>query len=274
HRHALRSRLRAFRHEGICPLFRAVPFPAGGGDRLHGKGSCGKGGSSGSRTRFRFRDALLAQRALRENLHQGRPPHGGGGLFKLLLRGKGGHGSLPQFARNPLDCGAEIMAKCPSITPEGCVLTFCTCRGGTNNSVIPDEALLMGTVRFLDPLKGKKMVEDFTSLVRSVSERRGIQADFSCPVPYLPLIHRKEDVERVEKFVRENMGEEAFFRLPAHVMSSEDFSFYLQKYPGVFVHLGSGNSSPLHSAGFDFDDKLLATGIRYFCILALDLFRD
>ena len=196
------------------------------------------------------------------------------GFFKILLRGKGGHGSLPQFARNPLDCGAEIMAQCPSITPEGCVLTFCTCRGGTNNSVIPDEAFLMGTVRFLDPYKGKIMVEDFASLVRSISERRGIQADFSCPVPYPPLIHRKEDVERVEALVRENMGEEAFFRLPSHVMSSEDFSFYVQKFPGVFVHLGSGNSSPLHSAIFDFDDKLLATGIRYFCTLALDLFRD
>ena len=56
-------------------------------------------------------------------------------------------------------------------------------------------------------------------------------------------------------------------------MSSEDFSWYLQKYHGVFCHIGSGESAQLHSQQFDFNDDLLPIGIRYFCLLAFELFR-
>ena len=196
------------------------------------------------------------------------------GFFQIRLQGKGGHGSLPHLSFNPLDCAAEIMYEAKKIVPEGNVLTFCSCNGGTNNSIIPDEALLMGTIRFLDPAKGEKMLHDFTLLVQNIAEKRKIKAHFSCPAPYLPVIHREEDFTRVKNIVESSMGENAFHTLSTHVMSSEDFSFYLQKYPGIFAHLGSGESAKLHSSGFDFDDTLLEKGIRYFCTLALELFAE
>ena len=197
------------------------------------------------------------------------------GFFRIKLYGKGGHGSLPHLSRNPLDCASAIMFEAKKIVPEGNVLSFCSCNGGTNNTIIPDEAELLGTIRFLDPEKGKKMLEEFEVLVNRIAEKYHIKVDFSCPVPYPPLINRKEDFEKVRKIVENEMGENAFHTLDSHVMSSEDFSFYLQKYPGVFVHLGSGDdSAALHSAGFDFDDHLLETGIRYFCTLALELFAE
>ena len=194
------------------------------------------------------------------------------GFFRIRLYGKGGHGSLPHLSRNPLDCASEIMYEAKKIVPEGNVLTFCSCNGGTNNTIIPDEAELMGTIRFLDPAKGKKMLEEFELLVKNTAEKSGIKADFSCPVPYLPVIHREEDFEKVKNIVENEMGKDAFHTLGSHVMSSEDFSFYLQDHPGIFAHLGSGDSAALHSSGFDFDDKLLVAGIRYFCTLALELF--
>lgn len=193
------------------------------------------------------------------------------GFFKIKLYGKGGHGSLPHLALNPLNCASEIMAEAQKIVPEGNVLSFCACNGGTNNTVIPDEAELLGTIRFLDALSGKKMVEDFEVLVKEIACKRKIKADFSCPVPYLPVTHRKEDFLKVKEIVEQEMGKDSFHTLPAHVMSSEDFCFYLQAHHGIFAHIGSGNSAPLHSSGFDFDDKLLQTGIRYFCTLALEM---
>ena len=132
----------------------------------------------------------------------------------------------------------------------------------------------MGTIRFLDPEKGKKMLDSFTLLVQEIAEKWQIKAFFSCPVPYLPVTHRKEDFEIVKNIVEKEMGSTTFHTLPSHVMSSEDFCFYLQKYPGLFVHLGSGDSAKLHSSGFDFDDTLLEKGIEYFCTLALELFAE
>ena len=195
------------------------------------------------------------------------------GFFRIMLHGKGGHGSLPHLANNPIDCATELMTSCRAIVPEGCVLTFCACNTGTNNIIIPADMELKGTVRFLEAEKGRKMVADFEKTVREICSRRGIGCDFSCPVPYLPVVNRAEDYEKVRRIVTENCGEEAFFELPEHTMSSEDFCWYLQKYHGVFCHIGSGDSVQLHSNQFDFNDDLLPVGMRYFCLLAFELFR-
>lgn len=191
------------------------------------------------------------------------------GFFYITLRGKGGHGSLPKRANNPLECAAEIIAECGKIVPEDCVLTFCRCAGGNCNNVIPETAELLGTIRFFAPDKGQKLVSDFENTVGQIAERRKIKCDFSCTVPCIPVINRTEDFERTRSVITRNLGADAFSELSAPSMIAEDFSWYLQKYPGIFCHLGAGNSSPLHSNRYDFDDGLLEYGIRYFCLMAL-----
>ena len=192
------------------------------------------------------------------------------GFFRIMIYGKGGHGSLPHLANNPLDCAAEIMTECRKIVPEDCVLTFCSCSGGNCNNVIPEVTELLGTVRFLEQEKGNKLLSDFENTVKQIAEQRKIDCDFSCPLPYIPLINRIEDFEKTKNIIIDNLGENTFGELPSHTMSSEDFSWYLQKYPGIFCHLGAGNSKTLHSNKYDFDDNLLEYGIRYFCIMALN----
>lgn len=194
------------------------------------------------------------------------------GFFRIILHGKGGHGSLPELANNPIDCAAEIISACAPLNRGGCVLTFCHCHAGANNIVIPDTMTLEGTVRFTDPGAGRRLLKDFQSAVEKIAERRGIVCGFSCPTPYAPVINRPEDYSRIRHLVTENAGADAFAELPNHTMSSEDFSWYLQKYRGVFCHIGAGELQPLHSSRFDFDDRLLSAGIRYFCLTALKLF--
>ena len=113
------------------------------------------------------------------------------------------------------------------------------------------------------------MLGDFEAVIRRISEKRGIRFDFSCPIPCIPVFNRPEDFGKVRRIVTGYLGGDAFCELPAHVMTSEDFSWYLEKYRGVFCHLGSGDSTPLHSDRYDFDDRLLECGIRYFCVMAL-----
>lgn len=191
------------------------------------------------------------------------------GFFQVALRGKGGHGSLPEKANNPLECAAEIIAECGKIVPEDCVLTFCRCAGGDCNNVIPETAELLGTIRFFDREKGQKLLSDFENTVGRIAERRKIECGFSCAVPCLPVINRAEDFERTRSVITRNLGDEAFAELSSPTMIAEDFSWYLKEYPGIFCHLGAGNSKPLHSNSYDFDDNLLAYGIRYFCLMAL-----
>ena len=191
------------------------------------------------------------------------------GFFQITLRGKSGHGSLPKKANNPLVCAAEIISECGKIVPEDCVLSFCQCTGGNCNNVIPETAELLGTIRFFDHDKGQKLLSDFENTVRQIAVRRKIQCVFSCDVPCIPVINRTEDYERTRSVIIGNLGDDAFSELSVPSMIGEDFSWYLQKYRGIFCHLGAGNSCPLHSNRYDFDDELLAYGIRYFCLMAL-----
>jgi len=191
------------------------------------------------------------------------------GFFHITLHGKGGHGSLPKQANNPLECAAEIIAECGKIVPEDCVLTFCQCVGGNCNNVIPETAELLGTIRFFDHDKGQRMLSAFEKTTGQIAERRKIECAFSCTVPCFPVINRAEDFERTRNVITRNLGDGAFSELPSPTMIAEDFSWYLKHYPGIFCHLGSGKSKPLHSNSYDFDDGLLAYGIRYFCLMAL-----
>ncbi len=74
-----------------------------------------------------------------------------------------------------------------------------------------------------------------------------------------------EDFEKTKNIIIDNLGENTFCELPSYTMSSEDFSWYLQKYPGNFCHLGTVNSKALHSNKYDFDDNLLELK-NIFCI--------
>lgn len=196
------------------------------------------------------------------------------GFFRIVLRGRGGHGSLPGAARNPIDCAADIMTASRAVVPSDCVLTFCSCHAGRNSTVIPELMELEGTIRFTDPEKGTRLLADFEKSVRDLAAEREIRCEFHSSLPYLPVINREEAFEKVRNLVSGWCGKEAFHELSGHTMSSEDFSWYLRRYPGIFCHLGAGPSAQLHSPQFDFDDRLLSAGIRYFCVLALGLFRS
>ncbi|MBO5724644.1 MAG: amidohydrolase [Lentisphaeria bacterium] len=192
------------------------------------------------------------------------------GFFRITIRGKGGHGSLPHLANNPLETASEILLESKKIIPPGCVLTICALKGGSNTNVIPETAVLQGTLRYLNEDEGRKMVSDFEDLCRRVSEKNKVQCDFSCNIPYPPTIVKQKGFALTKAVTERFLGKEAFLEMEKSSMSSEDLSFYLQKYEGVFCHLGAGTqSAPLHSDTFDFDDTLLERGITFFTGLAL-----
>ena len=197
------------------------------------------------------------------------------GFFKIVITGKGGHGSMPKRAKNPLETAAKIVTDTKKIIPDGCVLTVCALNGGSNSNVIPEQAELQGTIRFLDPESGEKMIKDFRKLCEELCKADEVQYDFQLDVPYPATINGKHGYELARNCTEKYLGADAFTEMPESSMSSEDFAFYLQKYDGVFCHLGTGDKTAnLHTDKFDFDDEVLERGIRFFVGLALDFQGD
>ncbi len=193
------------------------------------------------------------------------------GFFRITLTGKGGHGSMPALARNPLETAARIILETRKLVPEGCVLSFCACRGGSNSNVIPSVCGLEGTVRFLDEDAGRRMVSDFEQLCRKLCSEAGIQCDLVCDLPYPVTANSVRGYELARRTALEYLGPDGFAEMPRSSMSSEDFAYYLHETDGVFCHLGTGENGPaLHSDFYDFDDSVLEKGMRFFVGLALN----
>ena len=193
------------------------------------------------------------------------------GFFKIIITGVGGHGSAPKLAKNPLETAAKLITATKQIIPDGCVLTVTALNGGSNSNVIPEQAELQGTVRFLDPAAGEKMVADFEKLCKDICAADDVKCDFNLDIPYPVTMNSDNGCETARKCAEKYLGEESFKVMPESSMGSEDFAFYLQKYNGVFAFLGNGDKTAnLHTEKFNFEDSVLEKGIRYFVGLALD----
>lgn len=193
------------------------------------------------------------------------------GFFRIVITGKGGHGSMPQRAKNPLETAAKIVMGTKQIIPEGCVLTVCALNGGSNSNVIPEQAELQGTIRFLDQDAGEKMADDFRKLCEQCCANDGVTCDIDLDIPYPVTLNSKRGYELSKLCAQKYLGAAGFTEMPESSMSSEDFAYYLQKYDGAFCHLGTGDKTAnLHTETFDFDDAVLEYGIRFFVGLALE----
>ena len=93
----------------------------------------------------------------------------------------------------------------------------------------------------------------------------GAACDVSCDTDnYVKLV----------KKLRETFGDARYVELPEPSMGAEDFAYYLQRCPGVYVKLGVGEEAPpLHNSKFDFPDEAIEPGIRYFVGFALAALR-
>ena len=193
------------------------------------------------------------------------------GFFKIQLTGIGGHGSMPQNARNPLETAAKLVSAGKKIIPPGCVLTFCAINGGSNTNVIPETCELQGTLRFLEPADGERLVVDFKKLCGDICDADNVRWNLDLKVPYPPTCNRQYGYDTAKSVACNYLGDNGFVEMASSSMSSEDFAYYLQKYDGVFCHLGTGeNGARLHTECYDFDDRILEFGIRFLIGVALE----
>ncbi len=184
--------------------------------------------------------------------------------FSIVVRGKGGHGSAPHLAVDPILVASHIVVNAQSVVSRSidplkpAVVSFGMVRGGTAYNIIPGEVSLIGTVR------------SFESSVQSLAERRlkeiaeetcqafGALAEFKYEKGYPPLVNHSAMVDFVIDVARKTLGEGCVKPIDP-IMGGEDFAYYLQKVPGAFLFFGMGDRMkfPHHHPGFDLDEAAL-----------------
>ena len=190
--------------------------------------------------------------------------------FKVTIRGRGGHSSRPHQAVDPVVAAAAVVVELQSVVSrridpqQAAVLSVCRIAGGELANVIPDEVVLEGTARALDMNVAAALESGLREVVDAVSRAHRTSCEIDYRLSYPVTFNAPEPTALARRVIRETVGEGRFIELAESSMGAEDFSWYLRRYPGVYVKLGTGEDCPaLHNSKFDFPDAALAAGIEY-----------
>lgn len=187
----------------------------------------------------------------------------------IRIVGKGGHGAEPHRAVDPVLASASFITALQSIVSRNvdpqdmAVVTVGSIHAGSASNVIPESVELKLTMRAFSQAVRDKLQERVPALARAQAESFGATAEVDYRLGFPALInHRAEtafarDVA-LSSFELERV--EAGFRPRT---ASEDFAFMLQEKPGSYLFVGNGDSAPLHSAHYDFNDAIIAPAARY-----------
>ncbi|SES81364.1 M20 metallopeptidase family protein [Anaerobranca gottschalkii] len=201
--------------------------------------------------------------------------------FKITIKGRGGHGAMPQKAVDPILIAGNIITSVQSIVSRNlaptdtAVISFGKIQGGTAFNIIPEEVLLTGTIRYLEEAAGKEIFSRLELLVEGIAKSYGGYAKVEIISGYPPLVNNKEVTEFVNKKLIEIFSREDIINLKKPTMGGEDMAYFLNKAPGCFFFLGAGNEEkgivyPHHHPKFNIDEGVLWEGTAAFCKLILE----
>jgi len=202
--------------------------------------------------------------------------------LSVTVHGRGGHGSQPHHAADPVPAACEIVLALQTMVTrqfdvfDPVVVTVGTFHAGTADNVIPDEAEFRATVRSFSPAARAAVQEAAPRLARNIAAAHGLTATASYLDGYPVTVNDDAELANAEQAIAAVLGAGRFFSLPNAIPGSEDFSYVLDQVPGAFLMLGAtppdvdAATAPFnHSSEAVFDDAVLPDGAALYAGLAL-----
>ncbi len=197
----------------------------------------------------------------------------------LTIKGKGGHGAMPETFIDPVLISAHLLVamqqivsrvanpKIPSVLSFGRVEAL----GATN--IIPNEVKIQGTFRTLDEAWRAKAHEKMRQIAEGIVEGMGGQLDFEIRKGYPFLKNNPELTARSVAAAQTYLGPENVLDLDIW-MAAEDFAYFSQEIDGCFYRLGTRNeargiTSGVHTPTFDIEEEALEIGAGLMAWLAV-----
>lgn len=204
--------------------------------------------------------------------------------FIIKLKGKGGHGSLPQQCIDPIIAISSLVMNLQSIVSrevdpnESVVLTVGKIQGGTGANIIPNDAMIEGTVRCFNLDLRKKIPNLMERIVKGTCENYRTEYEFGYYYYPAPVINDKEFSKSARESVEEFYGKDSLYEFKK-MTTAEDFSAYSTRVPGVLAFVGIKNIEkdccyPHHHPKFNMDEDALEIGMALYVKIALDFFNN
>ncbi len=200
--------------------------------------------------------------------------------FEIKVIGRGGHGAYPHETVDPVYVAAQVITSLQGVSGrmidpiQPFVITIGSIHSGTKENIIPDQAIMQGTLRTLDERTRKLAKAKIAEVAKGVSKAFGARAEVDFEKEAYPVtvndVHVTEQAMKIVKKIPR-----AKVRVREPIMGGEDFSRFLQEAPGTFYFLGNHNPvigcvHPNHSPRFKVDEDVLKLGAASLAMLAVE----
>jgi len=191
--------------------------------------------------------------------------------FEITLTGKGTHAAMPHLGADPIAAGAALITNIQSIISrrvsplQSGVISVTQMNSGDTTNVIPDVAILKGTVRSFDMDVRQSMQEMLTEMVATLPPLYGVKGEMDYHIRYPVTTNDSQAYLEIKEAATKALGVDKVNTDVEPSMASEDFSFMSQVVKSAYFWLGvdgSIPSKPLHNASYDFNDDAIETGIK------------
>jgi amidohydrolase len=201
----------------------------------------------------------------------------------IKVTGRGAHGATPWDSVDPIVVSSEIIlglqtiiSRQTELTKAAAVVTIGSIHSGVRRNIIPEEAMLEGTIRTFDPEMQKLVHEKIKTTATKIAESAGAKAEVDIMVMYPVTYNEKKFTDQVSPSLQRASGNENV-KVISPVTMAEDFSFYQQKIPGFFFFVGAypkdmnlTRQPTHHTADFMIDERSLIIGVKSLLTLTTD----
>lgn len=191
--------------------------------------------------------------------------------FYMTIRGKSGHAGYPDKGVDAIAAACNYVSSVQAVVSrmtdpnESVLLAIGTIEGGSRVNIIPEEVKLSGTLRSFSEKTQMGLKDNMLSVAEGVERMYGCRTQLDFVDMYPPVINDETLTDEIWPLLGGSDEKKRFRK----VMLAEDFAIYQKYLPGVFIGLGSKNPEKgyvhdLHTAQFNFDEKILIRGLEVF----------
>ena len=196
--------------------------------------------------------------------------------FTITFKGRGGHAAHPDYALDPIAPAAEFISRLKKAASrlDQALLAVCTFQAGVKCNVIPDQAVISGTIRALSEPQHEKLIKILEQTVEDFALEKIMELDLELERGYPMLVNDDGMLEVVKKAAGAAVGPENLVRQgPSY--GAEDMAYFLNAVPGVNYNLGCRKPgrpiTMIHSPEFDPNEDAMLVGVEVLLRLAEEI---
>lgn len=195
--------------------------------------------------------------------------------FRIIIEGKGGHGSSPHLTNDPIVCSSYLISSLQTIISrrispfEPAVISVCKINSGKAFNIIPDRVEIEGTVRSLSERIRKKIKNEMENIGKRITKAFKCKIDFIYEY-YSPSVKNHPELTEKIKNLSEKILKGNLYKYHP-IMGGEDFAFYTSIVPSTYIFIGCGKKSGFHhSSKFNLDERAIIFSVKYLSQLILN----